>query len=162
MKSLVEYIIDHDKVYEFKIKLAVPEIPTELMDRIEHALSAYEVTRISKPKHLPVVARNLDFPQHGACDVYLLTAALKYPCTDAQIRAVLGAQGRIPLGNIVVIPANQPEELRRDEEAEIDQDKKKDALLDTELESVEGGQPQVGTKRNSRVEGLLTTFQTQA
>lgn len=147
MKSLVEYILDHDKVYEFKIKLAVPEVPTELMDRIEHALSSYEVTRISKPKHLPVVARNLDFPQHGACDVFLITVALKYPCTDAQIRAVLGSQGRISLGDIVVVPANQPEELRRDEEAEVDPDKKKDALLDTELEAGESGQPQVGQQR---------------
>ncbi len=49
MKSLVEYLLESEKLYEFKIKLAVPEIPSELMDRIEHALSAFEVSRISKP-----------------------------------------------------------------------------------------------------------------
>lgn len=155
MKSLVEYLLDSEKLYEFKIKLAVPELPNELMDRIEHALSAYEVARISKPKHLPIAVRNLDFPQHGPCDVFLITVALKYPCTDDQVRAVLGSQGRIPLGSIVVIPANQPEELRRDEEDEVDPNKKKDAILTTELETTESGQPLVGGNRlNSMLKEL--------
>ena len=155
MKSLVEYILDSEKLYEFKIKLAVPELPNELMDRIEHALSAFEVARISKPKHLPIAVRNLDFPSHGPCDVFLITVALKYPCTDAQVRDVLGSHGRIPLSNIVVIPANQPEELRRDEESEGNDEKKKDAILTTDLETTESGQPLVGGSRlNSMLKEL--------
>ena len=147
MKSLAEYIISSEKLYEFKIKLAEPEVPTEMLDRIEHALSAYGVSRISKPKHLPITLRNLDFPTKTNCDVFLITVALKYPCTDDQVRSTLGSQGRIPLSNIVVIPANQPEELCRDEEDAVDLDKKKDALLDTPLEEISGGQPQVGVQR---------------
>ena len=150
MKSLVEYILNEEKEYEFKIKLATPEVSSEMLDRVEHALSSFGVSRISKPKHLPITARNLDFPQHGACDIFLITVALKYPCTDDQIRSVLGSQGRISLGDIVVIPANQPEELRRDDDIDAELNppkKKKDALLDTEIETTESGQPQVGTKR---------------
>jgi len=149
MKSLVEYILNEEKEYEFKIKLATPEVSSEMLDRVEHALSSFGVSRISKPKHLPITSRNFDFPQHGACDVFLITVALKYPCTDDQIRSVLGSQGRISLGDIVVIPANQPEELRRDDEidAELNPPKKKEALLNTEIETTESGQPQVGTKR---------------
>lgn len=155
MKSLVEYLLDSEKLYEFKIKLAVPELPNEMMDRIEHALRAYEVARISKPKHLPIAVRNLDFPHCGPCDVFLITVALKYPCTDAQVRDVLGTQGRIPLSNIVVIPANQPEELRREDESDVNSDKKKEAILTTELETTESGQPLVGGNRlNSMLKEL--------
>ena len=151
MKSLVEYILSSKKTYEFKIKLAVSEVPNEMLDRIEHALSSFGISQISKPKHLPITARNLDFPAHGPCDIFLITVVLTYPCTDAQVRDVLGSQGRIPLSNIVVIPVNQPEELRREEEAELElhpvKADKKVSLLNSDIEVLDNGQPKVGTKR---------------
>lgn len=145
MKSLANYIMEGEKTYEFKIKIADLEVNNEVLDRIEHALSGFGVKQLTKPKALPITATNRDFPSRANCQVTLLIASLTYPCTDEQIRANLGSQGRLPLASIVVTPKNQPEEIRRDEEDETTDNKK--ALLTTDLENVSGGQPLVGTQR---------------
>ena len=131
-----------------------------MQDNIEHALNSFDVATISKAKHLPVTDKCLDFPSFSKCDVYLINASLKYPCTDEQIRQVLGSQARLPLANIVVVPKNSPEELRREEEAgdETKTDKKSKSILEKEIENVESGQPQVGQKRiDSMLKDLKST-----
>ncbi len=142
MKNLTQYILESQKTYEFKIKIAELDVDGELLDRIEHALSAYGVTSVSKPKHLPISAKNFDFPSHPNCGVSIINAVLSYPCTDEQIRSVLGTQGRIPLAYVVVTPANSPEQLMRDEEDETD--KNNNGASD---DGVPGGQKLVGQQR---------------
>lgn len=165
MKNLATYLLESEQTYEFKIKIAGIECTNDVMDRVEHALAAFDVATVSKAKRLPICDKPLDFPSFGPVEVSLITATLKYPCTDAQIRAALGNQGRFPLANIVVVPKNAPEELRREEEGvdncedETKQNKKKaKALLDTELESPEGGQVQVGQKR---LDSMLKELESQ-
>lgn len=149
MKNFTQYLLESEqKTYEFKIKIANIDVTNDVQDQIEHALEAFEVVSVSKAKHLPVSDKCLDFPKFDKCDVYLINASLKYPCTDEQLRQALGAQGRIPLANVVVTPKNQPEELRREsDEDESTNTKKKEAILSKDLEKIEGGQPQVGQKR---------------
>jgi len=159
MKSLAQYIVESEQTYEFKIKIATIEVDDAMLDRIEHALAAYDVATISKPKHLPITAKNYDFPSiKSCCDITILNATLRCPCTDEQIRAALGAQGRIPLANIVVTPKNQPEEMRRDEEEDETTQKNKEAILTKDLENVSGGQDQVGGKR---LDSMLKELETR-
>lgn len=147
------------ETYDFKIKIAATEITNEVLDRIEHALSTFEIASMSKPKNLPITEKNLDFPMFGTCEVSLLLVSLNYPCTDAQIRQALSHQARIPAANIVVIPKNQPEELLRDKAAEDENSNKKyEPILTKELEDVSGGQELVGTKR---VESMLKELETR-
>ena len=157
MKSLTHYLLESEqKTYDFRIKIAGIELNNDALDRIEHALQAYDIATMSKPKRLPICTKSLDFPTFGAVEVSIISASLKYPCNDQQIRTALGVQGRFPVSNIVVVPANSPEELRREEDDvdTCDEDetkqtkKKKEALLSSdELESNSEGQPQVGQKR---------------
>jgi hypothetical protein len=148
MKNFTQYLLEsEDKTYEFKIKIANMEVDNEVQDRIEHALDAFDVATVSKAKHLPIQDKNLDFPKFGKCDVYLINAKLKYPCTDDQIRQAIGTQGRLPLANIVVTPANQPEELMREEGAGDEKTDKKESLLQKEIEKISGGQVQVGQQK---------------
>jgi hypothetical protein len=154
MKNFTQYLLESEqKTYDFKIKLANIDVTSDVEDRIEHALEAFEIASISKAKHLPVSDKNYDFPKFDKCDVWLIQASLKYPCTDAQIREVLGTQGRLPLANVVVVPKDQPEELQREKDAgdetKLNKDSKdgKNALLAKDIEEVEGGQVQVGQKR---------------
>ena len=162
MKNFTEYLMEseEEKKYEFKIKVAQFEMDNDVLDRIEHALKAFDLESISKPKRLPITDKNLDFPSLKACEVSLLTAVLKYPCTDEQIRAALGNQGRFPLANIVVIPVNSPEELRREEDAGKDETTKKEAILtkDISKEKLEDAQPLVGMKK---VESMLKELESQ-
>lgn len=154
MKSLISYIVEDKQTYDFKIKIANLALTNDVLDRIEHALGAFELASMSKPKDLLIKAQNIDFPALKNCEVKMILVSLKYPCTDEQVRAAISNQGRLPLASVVVIPKNSPEELRRDECDATDEttNKNKEPILTKELEQISGGQIQVGMQR---VESLL-------
>lgn len=159
MKKLLEYITENKKTYDFKIKIACTEVTNEVLDRIEHALDTFEVTSMSKPKNLPIIEQNLDFPALANCEVSLILVSLNYPCNDEQVREALNIQARIPLEYIRVIPKDQPEELMRDKTAEDETSNKKyEPILTKELEEVSGGQQLVGMQR---VENILKELETR-
>ena len=136
MKSFTHYLTESAQKFEFKIKVANFEPDDDTLDRIERALKTYDLDSISKPKRLPIQA-SLDFPNHGPIEVHVMDVVLNYPVNDAQLRQTVHDQAFIPLANIVVIPKNHPEELRRDEEAEEaekNEDKTPEAILTKPLE----------------------------
>lgn len=158
MKSLISYLLEDKRTYDFKIKIANMELTNDILDRLEHSLNGYEIVSMSKPKSLPIEDQSLDFPSLNNCEVSLITVSLKYPCTDDQVRTAISNQGRLPMANVVVIPKNQPEELMRDAAADEPNDKNKEPILTKELEHISGGQLQVGAKR---VESLLKELETR-
>lgn len=163
MKNLADYVMQFEKTYEFKIKIAGIELNNDALDRIEHALKSFDVAKLSAPKRLPICDKPLDFPSFGPVEVSILTATLKYPCTDEQIRTALGNQGRFPLGNVVVVPCNSPEEQRRDDEdsAKNEAEPKEPtgkSILEKEIEMVKDTQIQVGM---SRVDSMLKDLESR-
>lgn len=139
MKNFLQHLTDVQKVYEFRIKVANID-PADTMDRLESALDAYGLKSISKPKRLPIAENVLDFPNLGPTEVYLIDVELTYPVNDAQLRQLVSERWGISAANIVVVPRNQPEELWRNNEGELRQFKKGEAVLtDDKLEdNVEG------------------------
>lgn len=133
MKNFLSYLTESQKIYEFKIKFANQD-PTENMDMLEAALDAYGLDSITKPKSLPIVENNLDFPNHKACETWIVEANLLYPVTSDQLRQIVAERTNIQAGNIVVTPKNAPEELWRNNEGELREYKQGEAVLDKELE----------------------------
>jgi len=136
MKTFVQHLLETEKTYEFRIKLANID-PTDSMEKLENALEAYGLDSISKPKRLPIKESDIDFPNIQNCQLYLMDAVLKYPCNDAQLRAIISERAGIPQANIVVVPKNHPEEIWRwniDGASEIREYKKGEAVLDKPLE----------------------------
>ncbi len=157
MKHFTDYLIEsEEKTYDFKIKIADIDATNEVQDQIEHALKAYDIVQISKPKRLPICDNHPDFPEITNCEVSIINVSLKYPCNDAQVLQVLLTQGRIPAGHVKVVPKNAPDELLQDEVE--DETKKKGAVLTKDLESVTGGQVQVGQKR---LDSMLKELETE-
>ncbi len=130
-----------DKTYEYKIKLANVEPTNKVLDQIERALAPFEIASISAPKHQILSKNQIDFAGLGACDIYVLTVQLKYPCTDAQIRQAICQQTPISLSQIIAIPAAR-------EEAEDESSSDDAADVDT--------QPLVGTKRLEALKALAS------
>lgn len=136
MKPFIQHLLEAEKTYEFRIKLANID-PTDSMEKLEAALDAYGLASISKPKRLPIKESDIDFPNIQNCQLFLMDAVLKYPCNDAQLRAIVSERAGIPQGNIVVVPKNHPEEIWRwneDNASEIHEYKKGEAVLDKPLE----------------------------
>ena len=133
MKTFLDHLAENQKTYEFKIKIANID-PNENMDRLESALNAYALESISKPKRLPIQESCIDFPSFKNCQVYLIEVTLKYPCNDAQLRAIISERAGVPQANIVVTPKNHPEELWRNNEGELREYKQGEAVLDKPFE----------------------------
>ena len=159
MKNFTHYLLEsEEKTFEFKIKIADIELTNEVQDQIEHALGAFEVSQISKPKRLPICSKSPEFPTLENCEVSIINVSLKYPCNDAQVLQVLLTQGRLPAGKVKVVPKNQPDEELDLNDDDQDETKEKDAVLTKDLEAVTGGQTQVGQKR---LDSMLKELETE-
>lgn len=135
MKNFLQYLTETQKIYEFRIKIANID-PAEKAEQLENALSAYGLDSLSKAKRLPIKESDIDFPSLKNCQLYLMDARLTYPVNNDQLRALVSERAGIPLANIVVVPANHPEEQRRwDLEGnDIREYKKGEAVLDKPYE----------------------------
>ena len=136
MKNFLNYLEQSQKTYEFRIKIANTD-PAEKFTALESALNAYGLESLSKPKRLPLKESDIDFPNHGTVELYLMDAVLTYPCNEYQLRTVIAERAGIPQANIFVVPKNHPEELWRwneSGESELHEYKKGEAVLDKPYE----------------------------
>jgi hypothetical protein len=105
MKSLKQFIVESQKTYEFKVKLACDSDDLD-MDRVEQAVASFEPVEISKPKSLPYQT-SADFPNAPATQIQLITVVTKYPSTPEQIRSLLANRCNFHESNIIVRTAAQ-------------------------------------------------------
>ena len=112
MKNFLQHLTESQKTYEFRIKIANID-PAEQLDRLKNALEAYGLESLSAIKRIPIKANDIDFPSLENCQIYLMDAVLKYPCNDAQVRAIIADRGNFPAANVVVVPTGHPEEAWR-------------------------------------------------
>lgn len=101
MKSYTEYFTDAQKVYEFKLRLAV-EADNATMDLIEAALDAYKLESISKPKRLPVQEDIINFPSLGPVEINLIDISLGYPVISEDLHNLINEQCGIDKTHICV------------------------------------------------------------
>ena len=136
MKNFLNYLEQSQKTYEFRIKIANTD-PAEKFTALESALNAYGLESLSKPKRLPLKESDIDFPNHGTVELYLMDAVLTYPCNEYQLRTVIAERAGIAQANIFVVPTNHPEEQRRwneNDASDIKEYKKGEAVLDKPYE----------------------------
>ena len=136
MKNFLNYLEQSQKTYEFRIKIANTD-PAEKLTMLESALNAYGLESLSKPKRLPLKESDVDFPNHGTVELYLMDAVLTYPCNEYQLRTIIAERAGIAQANIVVVPKNHPEEQRRwneDDASDIKEYKQGEAVLDKPYE----------------------------
>jgi hypothetical protein len=136
MKNFLNYLEQSQKTYEFRIKIANTD-PAEKLTMLESALDAYGLESLSKPKRLPLKESDVDFPNHGTVELYLMDAVLTYPCNEYQLRTIIAERAGIAQANIVVVPKNHPEEQRRwneNDTSDIKEYKQGEAVLDKPYE----------------------------
>jgi hypothetical protein len=136
MKNFITYLTESQKTYEFRIKFANID-PNENLEQLKTVLEAYALESLSTPKRLPIQESDIDFPSMRNCQVYLMDAVLKYPCNDAQLRAIIAERAGVPQANLFVVPKNHPEEQRRwneDGTSDIKEYVKGESVLDKPYE----------------------------
>lgn len=100
-KSFTKYLIESEKSWPFKIRLAV-EPTAEVLENIRNAIEAYGVDKLSKTTKLPMQDYPADFPEHGPIEVYVLDAVMSYPCTTEQLATLIHERAGIDRANFIV------------------------------------------------------------
>jgi hypothetical protein len=109
MKSLKQFIVESQKTYEFKIKMACDSDDLD-MDQIEQAVASFDPVEITKPKSLPY-QKSAEFPNAPATQIQIITVVTKYPSTPEQIRSLIANRCNVHESNIVVRTAAQDVEF---------------------------------------------------
>ena len=136
MKNFLNYLEQSQKTSEFRIKIANID-PAEKLAMLESALDAYGLESLGKQKRLPLKESDVDFPNHGTVELYLMDAVLKYPCNEYQLRTIIAERAGIAQANIVIVPTNHPEEQRRwneDNSSDIKEYAQGESVLDKPYE----------------------------
>lgn len=131
MKSFKQYLTESKKEYKFRIKYA-GTLTDSQVERIEMALGKYSVLDMSKAKTTPIQEHPMDFQTLKNSEVSIVDVTVDYPSTVQVLRNELTEYAGIPGSHLVVINADHPEEIAREENAKKG-DEEYEALLDSDL-----------------------------
>lgn len=132
MKSFKQYLTESKKEYKFRIKYAGTLTDSQI-DRIEMALGKYSVLDMSKPKTTPIQEHPMDFQTLKNSEVSIVDVTVDYPSTVQVLRNELTEYAGIPGSHLVVINADHPEEIAREEALKEQDNEEYEALLDSDL-----------------------------
>ena len=148
MKTFQQYLTESKKEYKFRIKYA-GTLEDQQNDRIEMALGKYSVTDMSKPKTTPIQEHPMDFQTLKNSEVSMIDVSINYPCTSEILRNELSEYAGLSGSHLVVINAEHPEEIAREEAANT-KEKEYEPLLDSEYEDSKDD-PTFGDKYNENM-----------
>lgn len=131
MKSFVEYLIEGETTYTFRLKLAC-ECTDELLDKMETMLEKYELKSMTKPKRTPIQEHPMDFQTLTNTEVHIMDAEVSYPVTAYQLYHYLSEVMDIPANQLVVINKDHPEEIAREESLNEEDDEYVSKLEDAD------------------------------
>jgi len=112
MKTLLEYLEAQKKEFKFRLKFAVPITP-DMHDKLEVALSKFEVKKVGKAKKTIIQGRQLDFPDQGPGEGYIIDVVCEYPATREIIRDTVASALRLHASQVVVRTEDEPLETDR-------------------------------------------------
>ena len=114
MKSFVEYLIESNKTYEFRVKVA-GELSSESLQRLENQLERFGLESISKPKKTPIQKQPAGFSEKVTdSEVNIMEIVTNYPATPPQIAAIIREICSLPDSHVVVVNKNDHEEIERE------------------------------------------------
>mgnify|MGYP001546414041 CR=1 FL=1 len=152
MKQFVEYLTEAKKTYKFKVRVA-GELPENYADRLESALTKYEIVGISAGKKTPISEKPLDFPQLQNMEVTHYDVEVSYPVTAFVLEQYLVAETGVGHSHVIVRGEGDPIEGYQQPTDKTPYE----SFLNTEELGGESAQSEVG---ENRVMDLLKELET--
>ena len=143
MKKFTDYLVESEKTYEFKLKVA-GDLPEGFNDRLKTALEKYSVVNISSAKKTPIQESPLDFPNLQNMEVHHIEFSVKYPTTSHVLQSYLGEMCSVPASHLRVRAPGEPTEEYQEK---IDDNNTYETLLGKEDLGGESAQDSVGENR---------------
>ena len=114
MKSLNEFIIESNKQFIYRVKIA-GELDTAIYDKFAAALDKYQVDSCGNPKKTPIQKDPVGFPGLENQEINIFDIVLNYPASIDQIRD-LGRLAGIDLNKLVVVDKAFNDSMNQDAE----------------------------------------------
>ena len=144
MKAFTEYLTESAKTYKFKLRVA-GELPEGFADKLDQAMTKFEVVKISAGKKTPITEKPLDFPQLANCEVTHYDVEVTYPVTAFVLEQYLVTETGTHASNLIVRGEGDPIEAQQMEVA--DDKAPYESLLTKEDMGGESAQADVGVNR---------------
>lgn len=119
MKSYREFLIESQKTYDFRIKVA-GEVSNDQLESMENMLEKFGLESLSKPKRTPIQEHPQDFPDIVNSEVSIMELVVNYPATPRDVKEAICACTQLPESHVRVYNANDP--LESDREIEVAQE----------------------------------------
>ena len=160
MRSFKEFLIESQKTYEFRVKIA-GEVSEDQVDAMERNLEKFGLESISKPKRTPIQEHPQDFPDITNSEVSMMEVTVNYPATPREIKETICSCTKLPEANVRVYNANDPHESDREEEV-AEEEKEYEVQLTAPYPKGDKKQA-FGDKHNKEfLKSLKSVFKTKA
>lgn len=152
-KSFATYVAEVKTEYKYVLKFAVNEMTDEMIDRLESALSKYDLKSASAFRKSPIQENPLDFPSVKNTSVFICDMAMGYPGSLDFLRTyICNAMGLSPM-LLAVYSNNDPRTIETDlyvDRSSPEYKKKYKTRLGSDYEEVEGpAEETYGAKYNT-------------
>lgn len=88
MKNFKEYLIESQKTYSFKVKVA-GELPEKFTETIKNKLGKYGCSKFEQVGSTPIQPTAMDFPNLSNVEVTVFEMECAYPVTSPQILEII-------------------------------------------------------------------------
>jgi len=95
MKHFREYLLENERVYNYRIKIA-GDTPKDFVRALEEKLQQFDIVKISAPKTTPVMAKLADFPAFDNESCTHMDVEFRYPAIEPQIQQIAQLLGIDP------------------------------------------------------------------
>jgi hypothetical protein len=128
MKKFNEYLVESQRVYNYRIKI-VGDIPTGFVKSLEEKLKQFDPAKISDVKTTPVQLNPADFPAYNNDRVSHMDCEFRYPAIEPQIQQIAQLLGLDP--NRIRMMTVPYEDSMNKERVDVDE-QNQDLLTDTD------------------------------
>jgi len=102
MKTYLEYLVESEQTYKYKIKVA-GGCSDECLKELETQLGKFDLINMSSPKTTPVMEDPLDFPGVKNMEVCSFDVEIAYPTSADALYEMVEQCTRTPKSNIKVV-----------------------------------------------------------
>jgi hypothetical protein len=95
MKHFREYLLENERVYNYRIKIA-GDTPKDIVKALEEKLQQFGIVKISDAKTTPVMAKLADFPAFDNESCTHMDVEFRYPAIEPQIQQIAQLLGIDP------------------------------------------------------------------
>jgi hypothetical protein len=110
MKNFTQYLMESEKEFNFRIKLAV-EPTSEMMSLLEKSMMKFGLKTMSEPKKTIIQAKPMDFANLANTELWIMDGTCSYPVTPQILEQFISSTLRIPLYEVLVIGPDHPGEV---------------------------------------------------